>query len=348
MRKIKINNRLVGEGEPVFIVAEAGVNHNGNVDLAKQLIDAAKDAGADAVKFQVFKADKLIMRNTEKANYQKATADSKESQYELMKRLELTENNFKELADYANKKEIIFLASPYDQEGVDLLYEIDVPAFKVASGEITNFPLLKHIANKGKPIILSTGMSTLGEVDEALRVIRDHGVEDIVLLHCITSYPTKIEDVNLTAMQMMKCAFKLPVGFSDHTLGMIMPIAAVALGAVVIEKHFTMNRNLSGPDHNASLEPYELRDMVTAIRNVERALGDGIKRPTGNEEEIKKLARRSIIAGVDIPKGTVITEKMLDFKRPGTGISPKYINMIVGKRAKKIIESNELIDWNMI
>ena len=345
---MKIANRLVGDGAPCFIIAEAGVNHNGDVELAKKLIDAAADAGADAVKFQTFRAESVVTTNAEKAEYQKETTDMEESQYDMIKKLELTEYNFKELADYAKEKDILFLSSPFDKESVDLLDEIDVPVFKIASGEITNFPLLKHIAKKGKPIILSTGMATLGEIEEALNVIRNEGVEDIVLLHCVTSYPAKMADVNLRVIETLRHAFKLPVGFSDHTLGITVPIAAVALGACMIEKHFTLDRNLPGPDHKASLEPKELKELVQAIRDIEKALGDGIKQPTVDEKEIKKVARRSIVAKVDISEGTFITGDMLDVKRPGTGIEPKYMREIIGKRVKAYITKDDLIYWGAI
>ena len=265
--KLKIGDKLIGEEEPCFIIAEAGVNHNGSVELAKKLIDAAKDAGADAVKFQTFKAESVVVKDAQKAEYQKETT-GEGSQYEMIKKLELTEEDFRELADYAKEKDIMFLSSPFDKESVDLLNELDVPAFKVGSGEITNLPLLRYIAKKEKPIILSTGMSTLGEIEEALDVIRSEGVEDIILLHCVSNYPARIEDVNLRALGTLKQAFKLPVGFSDHTLGITAPIAAVALGACVIEKHFTLDRNLPGPDHKASLEPEELKEMAKAIREV--------------------------------------------------------------------------------
>jgi len=344
---IKIGNKLIGEEEPCFIIAEAGVNHNGSVELAKKLIDAAKDAGADAVKFQTFKAESVVVKDAQKAEYQKETT-GEGSQYEMIKKLELAEEDFRELADYAEKKDIMFLSSPFDKESVDLLYELDVPAFKVGSGEITNFPLLRYIAKKRKPIILSTGMSTLGEIEEALDVIRSEGVEDIILLHCVSNYPARIEDVNLRAMGTLKQAFKLPVGFSDHTLGITAPIAAVALGACVIEKHFTLDRNLPGPDHKASLEPDELKEMVKAIREVEKALGNGIKKPTKEEEKIKKVARRSIVAKVDISKGAIITEDMLDVKRPGTGIEPKYLKFIIGRKAKEDIKKDDVIRFEMI
>ena len=339
--KIRIEDKLIGEEEPCFIIAEAGVNHNGSVELAKKLIDAAKDAGADAVKFQTFKTENVVVKDAQKAEYQKETT-GEGSQYEMIKKLELTEEDFRELADYAEKKDIMFLSSPFDKESVDLLHELDVPAFKVGSGEITNLPLLRYIAKKEKPIILSTGMSTLGEIEEALDVIRSEGVEDIILLHCVSNYPARIEDVNLRAMGTLKQAFKLPVGFSDHTLGITAPIAAVALGACVIEKHFTLDRNLPGPDHKASLEADELKEMVKAIREVEKALGDGIKRPTKEEEEIKKVARRSIVAKVDISKGAIITEDMLDVKRPGTGIEPKYLKFIIGRKTKEDIKRMSL------
>ena len=341
-----MGNKLIGEGKPCFIIAEAGVNHNGSLELAKKLIDAAKDARADAVKFQTFKAENVVIKNARKAEYQKIAKE--ESQYEMLKKLELTEEDFRELADYAKKKNILFLSSPFDKESVDLLYELDMPAFKVASGEITNFPLLRYIAKKAKPIILSTGMSTLGEVEEALNVIRSEGAEDVILLHCVSNYPARMEDVNLRAMETLKQAFKIPVGFSDHTLGITASIAAVALGACVIEKHFTLDRNLPGPDHKASLEPDELKEMVKAIRDVENVLGGGIKRPTTNEEEIKKIARRSVIAKIDISEGTVITEDMLDVKRPGTGIEPKYFDLIIGMRAKKDIKKSDIVTWKMI
>ena len=332
---------------PTFIIAEAGVNHNGDVDVAKKLIDAAKEAGADAVKFQTFKAENIVVKNAEKAKYQKVIA-KEETQYEMLKKLELSDDDFKDLADYARKKDILFLSSPFDEESTDLLYELDVPAFKIGSGEITNFPLLKYIAKKEKPIILSTGMSSLGEVEEALNVIKSEGIEDVILLQCVSNYPARIEDVNLRAMETLKQSFKIPVGFSDHTLGITASIAAVASGACVIEKHFTLDRNLPGPDHKASLEPDELKEMVKAIRDVEKALGDGIKRPTKDEVAIKRVARRSIVAKIDILEGAIITEEMLEVKRPGTGIPPKYMDMIVGRKAKENIKGDEIIAMGMI
>jgi N,N'-diacetyllegionaminate synthase len=346
--KVKIADRLIGEGEPCFIVAEAGVNHNGKIRLAKQLIDAAKDAGADAVKFQSFKAENVVTRKAPKAKYQKETTDTKESQYEMIKKLELSAGNLEELALHAQNKGIIFLSTPFDKGSVDLLDGLGVPAFKIASGEITNFPLIRHIAKKGKPVILSTGMATLEEINEALQVIQSEGIKDIVLLHCVTAYPAKVEDVNLKAMETLRCKFKLPVGLSDHTLGINIPIAAIALGACVIEKHFTLDKSLPGPDHQASLEPGELKQMVKAIRETEKAMGDGNKMATGEEKQIQKVARRSIVAGVNIPKGTIITEEMLDIKRPGTGVEPKYMNKVIGAIARCRIEQDEPLTMNKL
>ncbi len=343
--RVKIGNRLLGEGEPSFIIAEAGVNHNGDVELAKKLIDAAKEAGADAVKFQTFKAEEVVTKTAEKAAYQKETTSSEESQFEMIKKLELSGRDFEELFAYAQEKGMIFLSTPFDKGSVDLLDELGVSAFKVGSGEITNSPLLKHIARKKKPIILSTGMSTLGEIEEALELIRKEGVEEIILLHCVSCYPAKVEDMNLRAMETLRYAFKLPVGLSDHSLGITIPIAAVASGACVIEKHFTLDKNLPGPDHRASLEPEELSQMVKAIRDVERALGDGVKQPTAEEEENRKAVRRSIVARVDIPEGAVITEEMLVIKRPGTGIEPRHLDLVIGRRTKRNIKPGELITF---
>lgn len=290
----------------------------------------------------------MVTQSAGKAEYQKETTGAEESQFEMIKKLELTEKDFGELSAYARKEGIVFLSSPFDKKSVDLLDELGAPAFKIPSGEITNFPLLKHIARKGKPIILSTGMSTLGEIEDALEVIRKEGAKEIILLHCVTAYPAKVEDMNLRAMETLRCTFKLPVGLSDHTLGITIPIAAVALGACMIEKHFTLDKNLPGPDHQASLGPEELKQMIKAIREVEKAMGDGNKMPTEEEKQIQKVARRSIVARVDIPRGTIISEDMLDIKRPGTGLEPKFLDMVIGARAKVNIVTDELITWKEI
>jgi N,N'-diacetyllegionaminate synthase len=341
--KIKIADKLIGEREPCFIIAEAGVNHNGDIGLARKLIDVAEEAGADAVKFQIFQAEGLVTTRAEKAPYQKETTGTHESQFEMLKSFELSQRDFGELFDYARKKGIIFLATPFDMDSVDFLEGLRVPAFKVGSGEITNFPLLKHIARKMKPVILSTGMATLEEVKEAVDVIKEEGEEEIVLLHCVSSYPAKIEDMNLKAMETLRNTFKLPVGLSDHSPGITIPVAATALGACVIEKHFTLDKDLPGPDHRASLEPEQLKQMVAAIRDVEKAMGNGIKRPVRDEEENKKVGRRSIVAKVDIPRGTIISADMLDIKRPGIGLAPKYLEEITGKAARVSIKKDEII-----
>jgi N-acetylneuraminate synthase/N,N'-diacetyllegionaminate synthase len=346
--KIRIAGKVVGERAPCFIIAEAGVNHNGNINLAKRLVDVAVQAGADAVKFQTFKAEDVVTKTAEKAEYQKKTTGPGESQFVMIKKLELKEKAFTELFDWAHRKGIIFLSSPFDKRSVDLLDRLGVPALKIASGEITNFPLLRHIARKRKPIILSTGMSTLGEIEEALEIITEGGAEEIILLHCVSSYPAKIEDMNLRAMETLRRAFELPVGLSDHSLGITIPIAAVALGACVIEKHFTLDRSLPGPDHQASLEPEELKQMIRAIREVEKAMGDGNKVPTEEEKQIQKAARRSVVARVDIPEGTIITEAMLGIKRPGTGVESKYMNKVIGAVARCRIEQDEPLMMNKL
>lgn len=341
--KIKIADNLIGEGEPCFIIAEAGVNHNGDIDLARKLVDAAREAGADAVKFQTFKAEMIVTRSAEKAGYQKETTPSEESQYDMIRKLELAGEDFRNLFAYAQEKGILFLSSPFDKGSVDLLSELGVSALKIPSGEITNFPLLKHISRQRKPIILSTGMATQEEVGEALEVIKEQGTDEIILLHCVTSYPAKIEDMNLKAMETLRNTFQLPAGLSDHSIGIIIPVAAVALGACVIEKHFTLDKNLPGPDHRASLEPDELKQMITAIRNVEKAMGNGIKKPTKVEDENKKMVRRSLVAKVDIPQGTTITEEMLAIKRPGAGLEPKYLGEVIGRTAEATIKKDEII-----
>lgn len=274
----------------VFIIAEAGVNHNGSIELAKQLIEKGAEAGVDAVKFQSFKASKLVTVNAEKADYQIAnTGNNDENQYDMIKKLELDYDKHQELMDYAISKNVMFLSSAFDLESIDLLVDLDLSVFKIPSGEITNLPYLRKIALTKKPVILSTGMATLGEIEEALEVLKNNGTTDVTILHCNTEYPTPMSDVNLTAMNTMKDAFKVKVGYSDHTLGIEVPIAAVALGAVVIEKHFTLDKTMEGPDHKASLEPDELKQMVKSIRNIEKALGTGVKTPTDSERKINLL-----------------------------------------------------------
>lgn len=350
MTRIKISDKFIGEGMPCFIIAEAGVNHNGDINLAEKLIDAAADAGADAVKFQTFKAEKLVLQDTDKAEYQMKSTSSEESQYQMLKKLELTESNFEELKSYAEKKNIIFLSTPFDNESVDFLDNIGVPLFKIGSGELTNLPLLQHIAKKNKPVILSTGMSTLGEIEEALYTLVNEELRDIIILHCITSYPAKAEEANLNVIKTLRSCFKLPVGLSDHTLGINVSLAARVLGACVIEKHFTLDKKLPGPDHGASLDPEELGALVKGIREIERALGDGIKKPTKEEESIKKFVRKKLVACVEIPRGAIIAEGMVMLKRVGTeeGIDPKYLYSVLGKKALQEIKMNSPIKWAMI
>lgn len=348
MEQIAIGERLIGNGEKCFIIAEAGVNHNGDGDLAKKLIIEAVKAGADAIKFQTFHAENIVTCTAAKADYQKNTTSSDETQYEMIKRLELSDDVFFELSNYAKKRGIIFLSTPFDEESVEFLHQINVPAFKIPSGEITNFSLLKKIAEKKKPIILSSGMSTLGEIDEALRYLKKNGADDIILLHCTTSYPASIQSVNLRAMETLRCAFRVPVGYSDHTEGITIPIAAVAMGACLLEKHFTIKKTLPGPDHKASLEPHELRAMVMAIRDVENARGNGIKNPSDEEVAIKKIARRSIVAQCDIDAGDILKESNLAIKRPGTGIEPKYYELIMHKKARIQIPKDQPLTWDMV
>jgi N,N'-diacetyllegionaminate synthase len=328
------------------IIAEAGVNHNGSIEIAKKMIDVAVDAGVDYIKFQTFKAEKLVSIHADKADYQKENTIGEESQFEMIKKLELDLNSHNILIEYCNLKGIKFISSPFDIESIDLLYDLGLDFYKIGSGEITNYPYLKKIASKGLPTVLSTGMSNLTEVDEALELLMEFGLEkdQITLLHANTEYPTPYKDVNLNAMQTLKEAFKVKVGYSDHTLGIEVPIAAVSLGAKVIEKHFTLDSTMDGPDHKASLEPDELKAMVKAIRNIEKALGEGIKQPSASEKKNLTIARKSIIAACEIKKGEIFTKKNITTKRPGTGISPMRWNEILGMTASKDFTKDDLIE----
>ena len=330
-----------------FIIAEAGVNHNGSLEMAFQLIDIAVAAGADAVKFQTFKAVKVIAVNAPKAGYQKETTGSDESQLEMVKKLELDEAAHIQLYQYCQLKGILFLSAPFDLESIDLLNRLRLEIFKIPSGEITNLPYLRKLGALKKRLILSTGMADLGEIEEALDVLSKSGtpLENITVLHCNTGYPTPFEDVNLRAMLTIQDAFPgIAVGYSDHTNGIEVPIAAVAMGATVIEKHFTLDRNLPGPDHRASLEPSELSAMISAIRNIERALGTGIKKPSPSELKNKPIVRKSIVAATTIEKGETFTEKNITVKRPGTGITPMRWDEIIGRKAAKPYRRDEQIE----
>jgi len=331
-----------------FIIAEAGVNHNGNIELAKKLIDVAVKAGADAVKFQTFKAEKSISIYAKKAGYQEKTTNTSESHLDMVRKLELDEAAHKELFFYCRSKDIQFLSTPFDHDSIDLLNKLGLGIFKFPSGEITNLPYLRKIGVMKKKIILSTGMADIGEIEDVIDVFIKAGTvcENITVLHCNTEYPTPFEDVNLRAMQTIKAAFPgIQVGYSDHTLGIEVPIAAVALGATVIEKHFTLDRSLPGPDHRASLEPSELKAMVYAIRSIEESLGDGIKKPSPSELNNKLIARKSIVAARDIRKGEPFTEENLTVKRPGTGISPMRWDEVIGQKAGRDYNIDELISW---
>ncbi|TGE33011.1 N-acetylneuraminate synthase [Desulfosporosinus sp. Sb-LF] len=328
----------------IFIIAEAGVNHNGDIKLAKKLIDAAKNAGADAVKFQTFKAECLVSKVAQKADYQKQATKTGESQQEMLKKLELSFSDFKDIKNYCEEKEILFLSTPFDFDSIDFLESLGMPIYKVPSGEITNLPYLIKIASTGKPVIMSTGMSDLDEVGLAIKVLRDYGAGKITLLHCNTQYPTPFEDANLKAMLTLKERFGFAVGYSDHTLGVEVSLAAIALGAKVIEKHFTLDKSMEGPDHMASLDPQELKVMVTSIRNIEVALGDGIKRVSKSENPNKEVARKSIVAKRGIVKGEIFTEDNLTVKRPGNGISPVKWFEVLGTTAARDFSEDELIE----
>jgi N,N'-diacetyllegionaminate synthase len=330
----------------VFIIAEAGVNHNGSLDLALRLIDTAKASGADAVKFQTFRADLLATRSAHKAPYQERTTAQAESQFDMLRRLELDAAAHRKLIEHCQRIGIQFLSSPFDAQSADLLDEMDVPLFKVPSGEITNLPFLEHLARKGRPVILSTGMSTLGEVEEAVHVMQAAGTTKLTLLHCVTEYPAPYAEVNLRAMQTLRSAFGLPVGYSDHTPGIDIAIAAAALGAEVIEKHFTLDRSLPGPDHAASLEPDELRQMVEAIRHVEVALGTGIKAPAPCELPNVSVARKSVVAARSLPAGHKLATEDLDIKRPGSGLAPKLLPALVGRTLRAEVAKDEILDWD--
>jgi len=329
----------------VFIIAEAGVNHNGSIELAKQLIDVASNSGADAVKFQTFKAENLVSKNAQKAEYQKKTTDISESQFDMIKKLELDVNTHKELMAYCQEKNIMFLSTPFDHDSIDFLNELGLKIFKIPSGDITNFPYLKRVGALGKQVILSTGMSTLKEVGDALTILVGTGTQkaNITVLHANTMYPTPMEDVNLNAMLAIQEEFGVAIGYSDHTLGIEVDIAAVAMGASIIEKHLTLDKTMEGPDHKASLEPEELKDMVVAIRNIENALGSYEKKPSPSEIVNMDVARKSIVASCIIRKGELLSDKNLIAKRPGTGLSPMKWDAVIGTKATKNYQEDELI-----
>lgn len=328
----------------IRIIAEAGVNHNGSLALAKQMVDAAKECGADIIKFQTAKAESLVSRFAVKADYQKKNTGTEESQLEMLRKLLLTYEEFEQLAAYCEQKEIQFLSTPFDLESIDFLSQFSMPFWKIPSGEITNYPYLVRLAKTKMSVMMSTGMCELWEVEEAVKILKENGAGELTLLHCNTEYPTPYEDVNLRAMETLRQRFGCEVGYSDHTKGMEVPIAAAAMGAGVIEKHFTLSRKMTGPDHAASLEPAELKAMINAVRNIEAALGDGRKTVTGSERKNIAIARKSIVAARNILKGEKLTVENITTKRPGSGISPMRWNEVLGTEAVRDFEEDELIE----
>ena len=340
---VKIGKKVIGDGQPCYIIAEAGANHNRDMRIAKKLIEMAAEAGADAVKFQTYSAETLYSKKTPKFTYLKD-----QDVFKLIKDIELPREWQAELSDICKDNGVHFLSSPFDNRAIDELAALKVLAFKIASFEIVDLDLIGYAASKKRPMIISTGMADLTDIEDAMRTVLGKGNNDIVLLHCNSLYPTPFNIINLRAMDTMRHAFKVPVGFSDHSLGTIIPLVAVARGASVIEKHFTLDRKLKGPDHPFAIEPDELKQMCKGIRDVETALGTGIKQRSPEEAEMYLKGRRSLVARVDIPKGTKITEKMLVNKRPGHGILPKFKKMVVGRTARKDIEEDDVLTWDMV
>jgi N-acetylneuraminate synthase len=348
VKPVLIGERAVGPRLPCLVVAEAGVNHNGSLEMALRLVDAAKEAGADIVKFQTFKAEEVVSPLAPKAHYQVQTTGGHESQLDMIRKLELPEEAFRTIQDHCRQRGIVFLSTPFDHASADLLERMGVAAYKVPSGEITNPVLLVHIARKGKPLILSTGMSTLDEVATAIDHIRAAGNTQLVLLHCVSQYPAAPASVNLLAMKTLEERFEVPVGYSDHTQGISIAVGAVALGACVIEKHLTLDCTLPGPDHQASLEPRQLAAMVQGIRDVQAALGDGVKRPAVEELGIAAVARRSLVASTDLRAGTRLTESMVAIRRPGTGLPPCELGRILGRQLRQDVAAGSLLTLEML
>jgi N-acetylneuraminate synthase len=343
-----VSERVIGEGTPVFIVAEAGVNHNGDLALARRLVDVAAEAGADAVKFQTFRSHALVSRHAPKAAYQRATTGADESQLAMLARLELTAEQHAELKAHCAKRGILFFSAPFDEASADALEALEVPLFKLPSGEITNLPFLRHVAAKRKPLILSTGMSTLDEVAEAVAAIRDAGDPPLALLHCVSAYPAPASEMNLRAMDTLHERFGCPVGLSDHTLGVEVAVAAVARGAAIVEKHLTLDKRLPGPDHRASLDPTEFAALARAVRTVEAALGDGQKRPMPSEADTRRVARKSLVAARPIRAGERLMADLVAIKRPGTGISPAELPRVLGRTVRRDLAADEVIDWTAL
>lgn len=340
---INFDDHRIGAGEPCFVIAEAGVNHNGDLDIARRLVDIAAEAGADAVKFQSFKAELVVSADAPMAEYQRETVGDAQSQIAMLRPLELSREQHLALSEHCTQRSILFLSSPFDEGSVDMLDELGMPVFKVASGEINNWPLLRRIAAKGKPIIMSTGMADMGEVAAALRVIRDSGNEEVVLLHCVSNYPADPADANLRAMGAMEAAFNVPVGYSDHTEGVSVSLAAVALGACVIEKHFTLDREMPGPDHAMSIDPTGLKQFVDGIRTVTAALGSGAKDVRPSEFIMRDIVRRSIVPTRNLEAGEVLDASLLKAVRPGTGLPPGMLDQVIGKRLKRRVSADQML-----
>lgn len=348
VKPIRIHNRLIGPGHPCFVIAEAGVNHNGSVTVARQLVNAAVTAGADAVKFQTFVAERLVIPTAMKAAYQAETTGDAETQSDMLRRLELSKEAHYDLSEMCAARGILFLSTPFDEESADFLESLGVTAFKISSGELTNLPFLEHIGRKGKPIILSTGMATLEEVQLALQTVLTAGSTEVVILHCVSCYPAAPADVNLRAMETMLQACQRPVGYSDHTHGIEVSLAAVAMGACVIEKHFTLDRTLPGPDHRISLEPPQLEALVKGIRTIEQAFGSGVKVPAVAELAIAEVARKSVVAATHIPAGTILIRELLAIRRPGTGLRPELRDSLIGRRAVQAIPAGSLVRMDQL
>jgi N,N'-diacetyllegionaminate synthase len=339
---ILIDQKVVGPGSQVFVIAEIGINHNGSVSQAEKLIDAAAESGADAVKFQSFRTDRLLIPSRERYAQQN---DGSESAFQMLRRCELSWEDQEKLKKHADEQGVLFLSTPFDEESADFLDSLGVPVFKIASADLTYVPLLRHIGAKGKPILLSTGMSFLTEVADAIWNLRSVGAKEILLMHCVSTYPTSPQHMNLRALQTLHSYFELSVGLSDHSEGILLSLMAVAMGAVVIEKHFTLDKQAPGPDHRASIDPNELKLLVRGLRDVEASLGDGRKRPADIEEESRLLSRRSIVAGVDIRAQETIAPWMLTFKRPGSGLEPRNWERIIGMTARRNISKNTILQW---
>ena len=347
MKTIEIDNFKIGPGQPTFIIAEAGVNHNGNVDTAFKLVDAALEAGADAVKFQTFKAEKVISPVAAKGEYQEETTGQNGSQLEMVRKLQLSYDEFQKISDYCKSKGILFLATPFDYESADFLRDLGCPLFKIASPDLIYFDFLAHIAKYGRPLLISTGMGNMGDIEKALETVEDNGNPATAFLHCLSNYPADPANVNLRAMETIQRAFDVVVGYSDHTLGVEISLAAVARGASIIEKHFTLDNDMEGPDHRASLEPKDFRVMVDSIRNIESALGVARKRPIPSEKNTADIARRSLVAARDIPANTALTAEMIDVLRPGWGLSPDSSRFVLGRKTLNEIKAGEVFKLEM-